>query len=101
MGLFSKNKKAATPAAELEKLHGKRLSRVVERIGAEEKIIGGKGGISVAGKELVIVCDGSEVFRCDTKDCVTATLMSGNGCDIRGISEGRKRHVIAYYSKNI
>lgn len=101
MGLFKKTKTDETPLAELEKLHGKRLSRVIERIGAEEKVLGGKGGISVSGRELVIVCDGSEVFRCDTKGCTAATLMSGNGCDIRGISDGKKRHVIAYYSANI
>lgn len=101
MGLFGKNKADSTPPAELEKLHGKRLSRVVERIGAEERVLGGRGGISVIGRELVIVCDGSEVFRCDVKGCIAATLMSGNGCDIRGMSGGRKRHVIAYYSANI
>ena len=38
MGLFRKNK--GTPLKELERYHGKRVSYVVEREGAEENVIG-------------------------------------------------------------
>ena len=37
MGLFRKNK--GTPLKELERYHGKRVSYVVEREGAEENVI--------------------------------------------------------------
>lgn len=98
MSIFSK--KIAIPR-EVEELCKKRLSRVIERAGGEEITLGGKGGASVAGGELVIVCDGKEVFRCDIKGIAAAQLMSGNGCDIKGVSRGAKRHIIAYYGKNI
>lgn len=98
MGIFSK--KTAIPQ-QVEYLCSKRLSRVIERAGGEEITLGGKGGASVCGGELVIVCDGKEVFRCDIKGITAAQLMSGNGCDIKGISGGEKRHIIAYYGKNI
>ncbi|MBP1573123.1 MAG: hypothetical protein J6A55_04890 [Oscillospiraceae bacterium] len=98
MGLF-KRKTDATPYDELLKLHGKKLSSVVERKGGEEIVLGKEGAISVVGKELVIVCNAKEVFRCDTKNCVAATLMSGNGCDIKGFSDGVKRHIVANYSR--
>ena len=45
MGFFKRNK--GTPLKELERYHGKRVSYVVEREGAEEKVIGRTDGISV------------------------------------------------------
>ena len=90
----------STPRAELEALHGKRLSYAVERVGGEELVLGRNGGISVSDSELVIVCDGHEVFRCLLDGCVAATLMSGNGVDIKGDdpAAGKRRHVVAHYS---
>lgn len=82
MGLFRKNK--GTPLKELERYHGKRVSYVVEREGAEENVIGRTGGISVDSEKLVVVCDGHEVFRCSTDGIVCAELMSHNGADIKG-----------------
>lgn len=98
MSLFSK--RVIIPR-EVEDLCHKRLSRVIERAGGEEITLGGKGGASIAYGELVIVCDGKEVFRCDIEGITAAQLMSGNGCDIKGVSSGAKRHIIAYYGKNI
>lgn len=98
MGIFSKK---TTVPPQVEYLCKKSLSRVIERAGGEEITLGGKGGASVCGGELVIVCDGKEVFRCDIKGITAAQLMSGNGCDIKGVSSGAKRHIIAYYGKNI
>lgn len=69
---------------ELERYHGKRVSYVVEREGAEENVIGRTGGISVDSEKLVVVCDGHEVFRCSTDGIVCAELMSHNGADIKG-----------------
>ena len=45
MGLFRKNK--GTPLKELERYHGKRVSYVVEREGAEENVIGRTGVLIV------------------------------------------------------
>ena len=98
MGFFRKKPKG-TPRAQLEALHGKRLSYAVERHGGAELVLGRNGGISVSADELVIVCNGSEVFRCRLEGCIAAELMSRNGVDIKACdSEGRQRHVVAYYS---
>ena len=97
--IFGKKKSKGTPRAELEALHGKRLSYVIERHGGEELVLGRNGGISVSEEELVIVCNGSEVFRCILEGCVAAELMSRNGVDIKGADrQGIQRHVVAYYS---
>lgn len=97
---FGKKKPRGTPRAELEALHGKRLSYAVERNGGEELVLGRNGGISVSDSELVLVCDGHEIFRCALDGCVAAELMSRNGVDIKGIdpATGKCRHIVAYYS---
>ena len=97
--LFGKKKQKGTPRAELEALHGKRLSYAVEREGGSELVLGRNGGISVSEEELVIVCDGHEIFRCKLEGCVAAELMSRNGVDIKGDDPtGKRRHIVAYYS---
>ena len=98
--LFGKKKPKSTPRAELEALHGKRLSYAVERNGGEELVLGRNGGISVNRTELIIVCDGHEIFRCLLEGCIAAELMSRNGVDIKGDDSlsGKRRHIIAYYS---
>lgn len=100
MGLFSKSKNKGTPLKELERYHGKRISYVVERIGAEENVIGRTGGISVDDEKLVVVCDGHEVARFDVKGLVCAELMSHNGAYIKGtdVSTGKQRHVVVHYA---
>ena len=103
MGLFRKNK--GTPLKELERYHGKRVSYVVEREGAEENVIGRTGGRvsmiqSVDSEKLVVVCDGHEVFRCSTDGIVCAELMSHNGADIKGrdMTTGKLRHIVVHYA---
>lgn len=98
--LFGKKKQKGTPRAELEALHGKRLSYVVERKGGEELVLGRSGGISVSDSELVIVCDGHEVLRVLLEGCIAAELMSRNGVDIKGTSaaDGSTVHAVAYYA---
>lgn len=98
--LFGKKKPKSTPRAELEALHGKRLSYVVKRSGGEETVLGRNGGISVSDTELVIVCNGHEVLRVLLEDCIAAELMSRNGVDIKGTSaeNGEPIHAVAYYA---
>ena len=97
--MIFKKKPKGTPRPQLEALHGKRLSYVVERHDGEELVLGRNGGISVSDDQLVIVCNGSEVFRCQLEGCIAAELMSRNGVDIKAAdSSGAARHVVAYYS---
>lgn len=100
MGIFKRKSKDETPLKELERYHGKRITSAVERIGAEEKVIGRAGGISVDDEKLVIVCDGHEVFRCSVMGIVCAELMSHNGADIKGVDlgTGKKRHIVVHYA---
>lgn len=98
MGLFKKSKKG-TPKNELLSFNGKSISYAYERINGDEIMLGKSGAITVTDKEIVIVCNGTEVFRCITKGATIATLMSGNGCDIKGDdSNGVRRHVVAHYA---
>ena len=100
MGLFSKSKKdKGSPLSELKKYDKKAISYVVRRKGGEETILGRQGAISVNDTEIIIVCNGSQALRVNTSGAVMATLMSGNGVDIKGTdSSGESVHAIAYYS---
>lgn len=101
MGLFKK-KQTGTPLKELMNFHGKRLSYVVERFGAEEEVIGRTGGISidVDNAKLTIVCDGKPVADLSLDGLICAELMSHNGTDIKGkdLVTGKQRHIVAHYS---
>lgn len=102
MGIFSKKKSASeTPLKELMKFHGKSISYAVERVAGEEINLGKQGGISIVGDEIVVMLNGHEAFRCGVKGAVACELMSGNGCDIKGIDpiSGKKRHVICFYAQ--
>lgn len=99
MGLFSRKKNKGMTLAELRAYDKKAVSQVVRRQGGEEQIIGRKGAITVKDDEIVIVCNGSEALRISTEEAVMATLMSGNGVDIKGVTpDGESIHAIAYYS---
>ena len=102
MGLFSKKKKVVeTPMKDLMKFHGKGISYAVEMVNGEEINLGKQGGISVVGDEIVVLLNSHEVFRCKTKGAVACELMSGNGCDIKGIDPvtEKQRHIICFYAK--
>lgn len=101
MGLFKKKAKG-TPIKEILAFHGKRLSYVVERFGAEEEVIGKTGGLSVNtdDSKLTIVCDGKPVADLSLDGLICAELMSHNGADIKGkdFSTGQQRHIVIHYS---
>ncbi|MBQ9375958.1 MAG: hypothetical protein IJU04_06460 [Ruminococcus sp.] len=104
MGIFKRKlKNDGTPLKELMTFHGKRLSYVVERTGADEEVIGKVGGLSIntADKKLTIVCDGKPVADFKLDGLVCAELMSGNGADIKGkdFYTGSPRHIVAHYTK--
>lgn len=100
MGLFSPKKNKGMSLAQLREFDKKAISHIVVREGGDEQIIGRTGAITVKDDEIVVVCNGSQALRISTKGAVMATLMSGNGVDIKGVTaEGRSVHAIAYYSK--
>ncbi len=97
-----RKKNAGTPIKELMSFHGKKLSYVVERFGADELVIGRNGGISIdtENNKLTIVCDGKPVADFALDGLICAELMSHNGADIKGAEYNteRKRHIVAHYS---
>lgn len=99
MGLFKKSQKGMS-VKELLPYNGKSISYAVERINGDEVTLGKSGAITVTEEEVIIVCDGKEVFRCSTKGAAIATLLSGNGCDIKGSDKsGKRRHIVAHYAQ--
>lgn len=63
-----------------------------------ETVIGKAGRINTLHGQIVIVCDGREVFRCDAATARCGELMSLNGVVIRGREEnGQETTVVAYY----
>ncbi|MBQ6676160.1 MAG: hypothetical protein IJM75_08510 [Ruminococcus sp.] len=99
MGLFSRKKDKGMTLSQLKEFDKKAISYVVKRSGTDEQILGRQGAISVKEDEIVIVCNGSEALRISVKGAVMATLMSGNGVDIKGTAPGGESvHAIAYYS---
>ena len=105
--LFWKNKKQKehhiAVESVLERINKKSLVFVVERgnfNGASERVLGKNGAINVLEDVVVILCNGTEVFRCNKEGIKAGELMSGNGAMIEGIEPDTqiRRTVIAYYS---
>lgn len=66
---------------------------------SEESIIGKSGRIVLQDGNIIIVCDGAEVFKCRADDAECAELLSLNGVTIRGIDmiTGKRLMITAYY----
>lgn len=108
MGLFrSKRHKADGETARLiARLDGKSVKYVTRRAPDEngspaETVIGKQGRINTRNGRIVIVCDGTEVFRCMAESAQCGELMSLNGVVISGRDEAdpaaQETTVVAYY----
>lgn len=98
--LFKKKDKYAPKKETLNMLNGKRISYAVERENGSESVIGKVGGITLTDDEIIIVCNGSEILRCELKGAHIAELMSKNGVDIKAFDNvlKKERHIIAYFA---
>lgn len=98
--IFGKKKASPETEAVLERAAKTALSSVAERTADGEEILGKNGGLSVLDREVVVMCDGHEVFRCKRATCTAAALMSGNGITLKGEDEsGKIRLVTLNYAK--
>lgn len=101
MALFSRKKKPGADQRELlKRLDGRELQTVTRRDPetSAETVIGKAGRINTLHGQIVIVCDGREVFRCDAATARCGELMSLNGVVIRGREKnGQETTVVAYY----
>lgn len=97
---FFKKRKNSGNSEILRKINGKSIRYAARRDeDGEETVIGKNGRINVLEDYIVLVCDGSEVFRCLRRGASAAELMSLGGVVISGVGEsGDPDQVVAYYT---
>lgn len=84
----------------LQSLNGKEVKYVSsrDRNSYGETIIGKNGVINISNDELLISCEGNEVFRHPLNELEGGELMSYEGINLRyPDNDGKKCTVIAYY----
>ena len=103
-GLFKKGKKnSAYPngRAMAEKLNGKCIKYVVERLEDEDYVIGKSGALILKEDELLVYSSEDVVFRCKVGELEASELLSLEGVILNGPDiehGGQQRCVIAYYT---
>ena len=103
MGFFTSKEKQARRDNKLliAKLDGMAVRYVTVRDpeSGEERVIGKSGRINTKNHTVVIVCNGTEAFRCPADEAELGELMSLNGVVIRHTEpvEGVQTIVVAYY----
>lgn len=101
--LFKKKKKEDTPAfrwAMAEKLAGKHIKYVTERIDGEDIVIGREGSLCLRDGELLVFASADILFRTPVERLAASELMSLDGVILSGpdmAHGGIERTVIAYY----
>ncbi len=101
--LFKKKKKEGTKAYRYEmaeRISGKRIRYVTERINGIEEVIGKDGCISIKGDELIVSTYGKDSMRCRIEEMDASELLSKDGVVITApdIERGGEVHtVIAHY----
>ncbi|HIW74877.1 MAG TPA: hypothetical protein H9684_11185 [Firmicutes bacterium] len=97
MGLFGRRPPAPDKetAALLARLDGKSVKYVTRRDPETqvETVIGHEGRLNTQEGQIVIVCNGTEVFRCPAAEARCGELLSLDGVTIR-TGDGM---VVAYY----
>ncbi len=103
ISLFGKKKKEGTKAFRremAERISGKRIRYVTERIDGIEEVIGKDGCISIKGDELIVSTYAKNNMRCKIDEMDAAELLSKDGVVITApdIERGGEVHtVIAHY----
>ena len=92
MGWFTRRKKEdSADIRTIERLDGRELKYVTlrgvdEGGGPVETVLGKTGRINALHEDIVIVCDGTEVFRCDKESAKCGELMSLDGVVVTGVN---------------
>ncbi len=103
ISLFGKKKKEGTKAFRremAERISGKRIRYVTERIDGIEEVIGKDGCISIKGDELSVSSHAKNIMRCKIDELDAAELLSKDGVVITApdIERGGEVHtIIAHY----
>ena len=105
MGLFRKRRQAegADPHL-LARMDGKEVKYVTRRELDEsgspvESVIGKEGRLNTQNDRIVVVCNGTEVFRCPVEGAKCGELLSLEGVVIQGVNAytGAPDTIVAYY----
>lgn len=83
-----------------EKISGKHIKYVTERINNEDTVIGKEGSVCLRDGEIIVYASMDVLFRCPVADLTASELMSHDGVILSGPDgehDGRQRTVIAYY----
>ena len=98
---FRKRKSDKATAADFAKIDKRSIKYVSERDPDNygERILGKNGALNIVDKDIVIVCEGREVFRCKKAGSIIAELISLAGVVITGddVYTGERKTVTAYY----
>ena len=103
ISLFKRHKKEGTKAYRREmaqRISGKRIRYVTERINGVEEVIGKDGCISIKGDELIVSTYAKNNMRCKIDEMDASELLSKDGVVITApdIEQGGEVHtIIAHY----
>lgn len=98
MGLFRKTPKIKNRAV-LDHAKHRLLKYVIARDAAGcEVVLGRSGRINVQDRELIISCEGRDVFRCDVEQMEIGELLSRDGVRIMTTdAQGEPQSVVCYF----
>ena len=83
-----------------DRLNGRHIRYVTERIDDQDIVIGHDGCLAVRCGELIVLSDGVEKFRVEVALMTASELMSLEGVILSGpdlVNDNKERTVIAYY----
>lgn len=83
-----------------QKISGKHLKYVTERIDNEDVVIGKEGSICIRDGEVLVYASMDVLFRCPIAELDASELMSLDGVILSGpdsVHGGQYRKVVAYY----
>lgn len=83
-----------------EKIAGKHIKYVTERIDGEDIVIGREGSLCLRDEELIVFASADILFRTAVETLTASELMSLDGVILSGPDlehDGAERTVIAYY----
>ena len=100
MSLFKKLFKVKPSKSEIcAKLDNRKLQYVTERLPDGEIVVGKSGYINIRNEQMIIFCEGKNIFRSDISQTECADLMSLAGVIINGydLETCKQRTLVAYY----
>ena len=105
MGIFNRRQRREEKdnAQLIVRLDGRSVRYVARRELDEsgspvETVLGKTGRINTRDGKIVIICDGTEVFRCSQQNARCGELLSLGGVVIENMGAGKTETVVAYYT---